>query len=52
MAGMLKKLTDFARSPQGRELIAKGKKMAQDPRNQQRLKELGARMNKRRNPSG
>lgn len=48
MAGMMKKISDFARSPQGRELIAKGKKMAQDPQNQRKLQELRSRLGKQR----
>jgi hypothetical protein len=45
---LLKKLTDLARSPQGRELIEKGKKAAQDPENQRKLRELKARLAKKR----
>lgn len=48
MAGMMKKISDFARSPQGRELIAKSKKMAQDPQNQRKLQELRSRLGKKR----
>jgi hypothetical protein len=48
MAGMMKKISDFARSPQGRELIAKGKKVAQDPKNQRKLQELRSRVGKKR----
>ena len=48
MASLLKKVGDFARSPKGRELIAKGKKAAQDPENQRKLRELRARMAKKR----
>jgi hypothetical protein len=47
MAALLKKVTDFARSPRGQELIAKGKKAAQDPQNQRRLRELRARLTKK-----
>lgn len=48
MASLLKKLGDAARGPQGRELIEKGKKAAQDPENQRKLKELRARLSKKR----
>ena len=48
MASLFKKVSDFARSPKGRELIDKGKKAAQDPENQRKLRELRARMSKRR----
>jgi hypothetical protein len=44
----MKKLSDFAGSQQGRQLIAKGKKMAQDPKNQRKLQELRARLTKKR----
>jgi hypothetical protein len=50
MAGMMKKISDFARSPQGRELIAKGKKMAQDPQNQRKLQELRSRLGRSARP--
>lgn len=48
MAGMMKKISVFARSPQGRELMAKGKKMAQDPEKQRKLQELRSRLGKKR----
>jgi hypothetical protein len=48
MAGMMKEISDFARSPQGRELIAKGKKMAPNPQNQRKLQELRSRLGKKR----
>ncbi|MBA3432200.1 MAG: hypothetical protein H0U16_12070 [Actinobacteria bacterium] len=48
MASLLKKLGDVARSPQGREFIAKAKKAAQDPDNQRKLRELRARIPKKR----
>jgi hypothetical protein len=48
MPRLMKKLSDFARGQQGRELIAKGKKMAQDPKNQRKLQELRARLTKKR----
>jgi hypothetical protein len=48
MPRLMKKVSDFARSQQGRELIAKGKKMAQDPKNQRKLQELRARLTKKR----
>jgi hypothetical protein len=48
MPRLMKKLGDFARSSQGRQLIGKGKKMAQDPKNQRRLQELRARLTKKR----
>ncbi len=48
MGSLFKKLGDFARSPQGRELIARTKKAAQDPENQRKLRELRARLQKKR----
>ncbi len=48
MGSFLKKVTDFARSPQGRALIAKGKQAAQDPEKQRKLRELRARLAKKR----
>jgi hypothetical protein len=48
MASLLKKLGDFARSPQGKELIEKGKKAAKDPENQRKLRELRTRLAKKR----
>jgi hypothetical protein len=48
MPRLMKKLSGFARSQQGRQLISKGKKMAQDPKNQRRLQELRARLTKKR----
>jgi hypothetical protein len=48
MGSLMKKLGDFARSPQGKELIAKGKKAVQDPENRRKLQELRARKAKKR----
>ena len=45
---LLRKISEFARSPQGRQVIAKGKKAAQDPENQRKLQKLRARMTKKR----
>jgi hypothetical protein len=44
----MKKLSDLARSPQGKDLIAKGKKAVQDPENQRKLKEMRAKLAKKR----
>ena len=48
MASVFKKLSDFAKSPQGRDLMAKAKKAAQDPQNQRKLREFRERRAKRR----
>ena len=45
---LLKKIGDFARSQQGRELIEKGKKAAKDPENRRKLQELRERLAKKR----
>lgn len=48
MASLIKKLGDFAKSPQGRELIAKGKKAVRDPENQRKIREMRAKLAKKR----
>jgi hypothetical protein len=48
MASLLKKLGDFARSPQGKEFIEKGKRAAQDPENRRKLEELRKKVAKKR----
>lgn len=48
MASLLSRLGDFARSPRGRELIEKGKKVAKDPENRRKLEELRTRLAKKR----
>ena len=48
MASLFKKLSGLAKSPQGRDLIAKAKKAAQDPENQRKLRELRERRAKKR----
>ncbi len=48
MGSLIRKLSDYARSPQGRELIAKGKKALQDPENRRKLEELRARRARKR----
>jgi hypothetical protein len=48
LASLLKKIGDFARSQQGRELIEKGKKASKDPANRRKLQELRMRLPKKR----
>jgi hypothetical protein len=48
VASLIKKVGDFARSPQGKELIEKGKKAAKDPENRRKLQELRTRLAKKR----
>jgi hypothetical protein len=37
---LFKKVTDFAKSPQGRAAMGKAKKYAQDPKNKQKIDQL------------
>ncbi len=37
MAGLMSKLTKFARSPQGRKLADQAKRAASDPKNKQKI---------------
>jgi hypothetical protein len=48
VASLAKKIGNLARSQQGRALIEKGKKVARDPENQRKLRELRARVTKKR----
>ncbi|MET0199171.1 MULTISPECIES: hypothetical protein [Nocardiaceae] len=43
MASLIQKLQVFARSPQGKKLIAQGRAFATKPENQAKLKSLGSR---------
>ncbi|AHH98071.1 hypothetical protein GCM10010174_05180 [Kutzneria viridogrisea] len=47
MASLMSKLTDFLRSPQGRKLTEQVKRAAQDPKNQQRVREAVRKLRKR-----
>lgn len=40
MAGLLRKLTQFARSPQGQRLISEAQRRAKDPETRRKLLEL------------
>ncbi|MDP9397215.1 MAG: hypothetical protein M3P96_05045 [Actinomycetota bacterium] len=40
MAGLLRKLTEFARSPKGQQLIAEAQRRAKDPETRRKLQEL------------
>lgn len=40
MAGLMSKITQFARSPKGRELTAKAQQMAKDPETKRKIAEL------------
>ena len=48
MASLFKKLSDFAKSPQGRQLVEKAKKAAKDPENQRKLREFREKRAKKR----
>jgi len=48
MASLLKRVANFARSPQGRRLAEQAKRAAQDPQNQQRVRDLAQRVTRRR----
>ena len=45
---LLRKLSDFAKSPEGRRLTEQAKRYASDPKNKQKLDELRDRMMKKR----
>ncbi|GAA3800384.1 hypothetical protein ACFS5L_35210 [Streptomyces phyllanthi] len=47
MAGLLNRIKAFGRSPEGRRLIAQGKRMASDPRTRSEAKRLFSRLRKR-----
>ncbi len=46
MGSLLGKLTQFVRSPQGKSLIQKAEKAAQDPKTQQEVKDAAAKAEK------
>ena len=48
MASLFSKVTDFARSPKGRELADQVKRMAQDPEKRRKIEELRARASRKR----
>ena len=50
MAGLMNKLARFARSPEGRKLADRAKRMAQDPQNRRKLEELRGRVGRKRTP--
>jgi hypothetical protein len=47
MPGLMKKLTDLARSPQAANALAKAKEQAAKPENRRRLEQLKARVTKK-----
>ena len=46
MPSIIKKLTDFVRSPQGGNAIAKAREQATKPENRRRLEQLRARLSR------
>ena len=48
MPGLFSKVTQFARSPQGKRLTAQAKRAASDPKNRARIDQVRARFAKRR----
>jgi hypothetical protein len=48
MASLMKRLANFARSPQGRQLAEKAKQAARDPQNRQRIEDLRQRVSRKR----
>ena len=48
MAGMLGKLSQFARSPKGRELTQKAQRYAKDPETRRKIADARNRLGKRR----
>ncbi|MDQ1505637.1 MAG: hypothetical protein QOD57_3364 [Actinomycetota bacterium] len=48
MAGLLNRIKGFLRSPKGRALTEKGRRMASDPRNRERARDAAARFRRKR----
>jgi len=48
MASLLNKVTEFARSPKGRELTEKAKQMAKDPETRRKVESLRSRAARKR----
>lgn len=48
MASLIKKLTDFVRSPRGRAMVEQARRQAAKPQNRRRLEQLRARLARRR----
>ena len=48
MAGLMSKVSRFARSPQGRKLADRAKQMANDPKNREKIEGLRARASRKR----
>ncbi len=48
MAGLMSKITRFARSPQGRKLTERAKRASADPRNRHKIEQLRGRISRKR----
>ena len=48
MASLFSKVSEFARSPKGRELAEKAKQAAKDPENRRKIEQLRGRIGKKR----
>ena len=48
MAGLFSKVSRFARSPQGRRAMSQARRLAQDPKNRERIAGFRNRLGKRR----
>ena len=48
MAGLMRKVARFAQSPQGRKLADSAKRMANDPKNREKIEGLRARASRKR----
>jgi hypothetical protein len=48
MAGLMNKIARFARSPQGRQMADKAKRMASDPKNRQKIEQYRRKFANRR----
>ncbi|GAA2508173.1 hypothetical protein GCM10010406_50870 [Streptomyces thermolineatus] len=48
MPGIMNRIKEFARSPQGRRLTEEGRRMASDPRKREQAKQALSRLRKRR----
>jgi hypothetical protein len=48
MSAFIRRVTDFLRSPRGRQLVERGRQEVAKPSNQRRLQQFRARLSKRR----
>jgi hypothetical protein len=48
MAGLFDKVSRYARGPQGKQLREKAQKVANDPRNKERINKVSSRLRKSR----